>query len=389
MSSIEELLAVVPQPPDFKIEWQVIENDMMRFYAAAMKETQQNPLHHAEGNVWNHTKMVCESIVSDIDFQKLSERQRQELFLAALFHDIGKITTTKLDDGEWVSPNHSIVGANIVREILWREYGICGTNELQNFRETVCLLVRYHMIPPYVLDSEKPESRLIRIAANGELASDFTLKLLMILSKADTSGRIAQDVVKGIENVNFCAELSKEIGCFNQPIDFYSDYTEFAYLSGKNVTPHTELYNDTKCEVILLCGLPGTGKDTWIKQNYPDYPVISLDDIRMEFGISPVGNQQEVVRIAHTRAKELLRQQKSFVWNATSITPDIRAKHISLFCSYKAFVKIVFLETEWGTNLSRNKNRKDSVPQSVIEKMLAKFIPPERFEAHSVKWICI
>jgi len=50
---------------------------------------------------------------------------------------------------------------------------------------------------------------------------------------------------------------------------------------------------------------------------------------------------------------------------------------------------MVFLETDYQENLYRNKNRKDMVPSSVIDKMLAKLTPPERFEAHEVNWICI
>lgn len=387
MNRLEEMIALVPKTPDFQIEWDKIENSVMSFYAGKMNATQQNPKYHAEGNVWTHTKMVCNCLVKDKDFQALADRQRQELFLAALFHDVGKIYTTGKDNGEWTSPNHALFGANLVRDLLWREYGICGTKDLQNFRETICLLVRYHMIAPYVFEAEKPEYRLIKTAANGELAPDFTLKLLLILSKADSNGKISGDNQKGDEKALLAAELAKEIECYVKPKQFASPFTEFAYLSGRNVSPETELYNEF--EVIMMCGLPGTGKDSWIKTVYPDYPMISLDEIREEYNISPTDNQQAVVRIAKSRAKQLLRQKKSFVWNAASVTPDIRTKLISLFTNYHAYVKIVFLETDYEENLYRNKNRKDTVPQSVIDKMLKKLIPPERFEAHEVNWLCI
>ncbi len=389
MSKLKELLLLVPQAPDFQIDWQSIEINIMQDYAAAMKETQQNPKYHAEGNVWIHTKMVCECLVKDEEFQTLAERQRQELFLAALFHDVGKIPTTKLENRDWISPNHATVGANMVREKFWREYGVCGTKDLQNFRETVCLLIRYHMMVPHLIETNRPEQRLIRIAANGELASDCSLNLLFALSKADCEGRISESRQDGEETVFLMADIAKDLDCYDKPKCFLSHFTELAYLSGRNVTPETELYNDTVCEVIIMCGLPGTGKDTYIKTAYPDYPIVSLDDIRREYNISPVGNQQEVARIAKERAKQLLRKKKSFIWNATSITPDIRSKLVSLFTGYNAYVKMVFLETDYQENLYRNKNRKDMVPSSVIDKMLAKLTPPERFEAHEVNWICI
>lgn len=389
MSELKDLLTVVPQAPDFKINWQIIENGVMRDYAAAMKKTQQNPVYHAEGNVWIHTKMVCECLVQEKEFKTLAERQRQELFLAALFHDVGKIPTTRLEDGDWTSPNHSAVGANMVREKLWREYGVCGTKDLQNFRETICLLIRYHMMIPHLIEADDPEQRLIRTAADGKLANDFSLRLLTALSMADSDGRISNNRKNTRETLLLMAEIAKEAECYDKPKDFVSHFTEFAFLSGRNVTPETELYNDTVCEVIMMCGLPGTGKDTYIRKSYPDHPIVSLDDIRREYDISPSGNQQEVIRIAKERAKQLLRQKKSFVWNATSITPDIRSKMIALFQSYNAYTRIVYLETDYKENLYRNKSRKSAVAPSVIDKMLERITPPERFEAHEVDWICI
>lgn len=37
----------------------------------------------------------------------------------------------------------------------------------------------------------------------------------------------------------------------------------------------------------------------------------------------------------------------------------------------------------------RNKNRKEYIPQSAIEDMLSKLIPPRIKESQNVYWICI
>lgn len=384
MNRIRELTAVVPEAPDFAVDWGTVESTVMRPYAAAMKHTRQNPRYHGEGDVWTHTKLVCEYLARDSAFRALETRKRQEVFLAALFHDVGKSKTTKEENGEWTSPHHAAAGAGIVRELLWREYGICGTKELQNFRETVCLLIRYHMTVPYMTESEDPGRRLVKAASNGELAPDFTIRLLLLLSRADSLGRISENNCSNEENVLFAEELARELSCLDSPVAFASGYSAFAYFSGKRISPGTELYDDTVSEVIMLCGLPGTGKDTWIRTVYPDYPMISLDEIRREFSVSPADRQQEVIRTAKSRAKQYLRAQQSFVWNATTLTPDIRAGLVSLFVCYRAYVKIVFLETDREENLKRNNSRPDAVPQAVIERMTAKLSPPERFEAHQV-----
>lgn len=388
MNKTKSLLPLVPAAPDFTVDRELLARAFPDT-AADMKATKQNPRYHAEGDVWEHTVMVCECLAHDPDFRACPERVRQELFLAALFHDIGKIKTTKLENGEWTSPSHAIVGANTARELLIREYGMSGSKEQQNFRETICFLIRYHMVAPYIMESARPERKLIRIAANGELAEDFTLKHLLILARADGGGKISEDDSKGEEAVLLAAELAKELGCYEAPLQFASPITGYAYLTGRNVTPDTPLYDDTLCEAILMCGLPGAGKDTYIRRYYPEHEMISLDDIRAEFGISPVGDQAEVARIAKSRAKQLLRSKRSFVWNATNLTADLRSGLITLFTGYRAKVKIVYLETEYALDLERNAAREDAVPQSVIERMLSKLSPPERHEAHEVEWKCV
>ena len=87
--------------------------------------------------------------------------------------------------------------------------------------------------------------------------------------------------------------------------------------------------------------------------------------------------------------KALLRQKKSFVWNATSLTPELRANIVNLCTAYHAYVKMVFLETDYAENLDRNQRRRYAVPPDVIDKMLSKLVPPERFEAHEVDWRCV
>ena len=389
MNSMNELIAVVPTAPDYRIDWERIERTVMSPFADSMKKTEQSPKHHAEGNVWIHTRLVCESLAAGDVFRTAPERQRQELFLAALFHDVGKTKTTRYEEGDWHSPRHSEIGARIVREMLWRDYGLCGKPDLQNFRETVCLLVRYHMTPPYALKAEDTERRIIRAASAGELAPDFSVKLLAALSAADSQGRICADNEKDDDRHELYVALATELGCYDGPLGFSSPFTEYAYLSGRNVTPDTELYNDSVCKCVMLSGLPGTGKDTYIREHFPDCAMISLDDIRKEYGISPIGDQSEVIGIAKSRMKELLRRKQAFVFNATNITPDIRSKYISLWISYKAYVSIVFLETSMEENRRRNTERADSVPESVIAGMLSKLTPPERFEAHEVIWKCI
>lgn len=53
----------------------------------------------------------------------------------------------------------------------------------------------------------------------------------------------------------------------------------------------------------MMSGLPGAGKDHWIANNAPDWPVVSLDEIRQELRVKPEETQGVVVKRAKERAR--------------------------------------------------------------------------------------
>lgn len=140
------------------------------------------------------------------------------------------------------------------------------------------------------------------------------MQLLSVLVEADLRGRIYPNTQESLEILDIFRETAKEAGCYENPRTFPSDHSEFAYLSGRNILPDQDLFDDTWGEIILLSGLPGTGKDTFIRELYPQLPVVSLDDIRKRLNISPKDNQGAVIQAAREEAKEYLRKKQSFIW---------------------------------------------------------------------------
>lgn len=388
MEWIETIAQAIPRSASEAIEWSVIEPLLSSFCFSQMQRTPQNPVYHGEGDVFIHTRMVCGELTALPDFQALPNRQKTELFLAALLHDVGKVKTTRMENGVWFSPHHAAVGSRMARMFLWREQDLCGRLEALRFRETVCALIRYHMLPMHLIEQEDAERRARQIAAIGELAPDFSWKLLCLLAEADVKGRIANDTEECLNQVRLCRMLAEDAGCLEGPYLFPDAFTKRAYLSGRNVPPDQALYDDTWGEAVMMSGLPGTGKDTWIRENLPSLPMVSMDEIRKELHISPAENQGAVVQAAQERAREYLRRKQPFIWNATDLTRDTRQKLIGMFERYHAKARIVYLETEWEQRVLRNRSRRDAVPEAAVDSMLSKTVPPLPDEAQAVAWQC-
>lgn len=358
-------------------------------FADAMRQTPQPKQWHGEGDVLTHTRMMIHALDEIPEVESLSIDERKVLYAAAWLHDIGKIRQTREIAGQIESPGHSSVGSRMVREDLWRRYGLCGDKESMQLREAIALLVRYHSVPPHVIDSDDAALRLHRIAANSLLTPYFSVRLLCLLSRSDMMGRICSDREAMLDQIAMCEELAKEVGCFDRCFGFPSGYTMRSYLKGRGVWKNQMLYDDSWGTVYMMSGLPGTGKDTWIKSNLVDIPMVSLDEIRSQHKISPTENQGVVANLAKDQAKEYLRRHQPFVWNATNLTQSTRQPLVELFESYKARVHIVYLETDWQTLLERNSSREAMVPQPVMESMLGKLVLPEAHEAFKVDWIAV
>ena len=381
---LNSLSSVVSQSGE--IDWRALENFGFAPWFDKMRAIPQEYDYHGEGSVLNHVKMVVECMVTLPEYRECSDEEKLVLLLASLLHDMGKIKRTRVEEGKIVSPGHSSKGAVMAREFLWKDLGLAGSTEKQRIREAVCFLVRYHSFPPYAVKDEDAVLRMLKLVANQELTASFSARLLYILSKADVLGRICTDKKEQLEKVEFFRLLSEENNCLDSPFLFNDKYTLRAYFQGKTVWPSDSLYNSNWGEVILLSGLPGVGKDTYIATHYPDLPVVCLDNVRKKLGVLPTDPQGVVIATAQEEAKEYLRKKQSFVWNATNITSQIRQKQISLFERYNASVRTVFLETEWEEGLRRNSGREAVVPEVEIGKMLSKLEIPERFESESVEW---
>ena len=343
-------------------------------WARAMADCPQDPLWHAEGDVWTHTRMVADVLERLDDWPSLDRDARLKLLLTALFHDSGKPATTAPDPatGRLRSLKHSVAGMNLARSVL-REVD-CPLA----FREEVCRLVRYHGRPPYLMEKADPGREVIA------LSWLVDHRLLHLFALADSRGRKTADTGRAKEALELWRMAAEDQGCYGQPYPFANDQARFLFYRHALSSLHYVPREDYRCTVTLMSGLPGAGKDSWLRDHRPEMPVVSLDDLRQEMEAEPTGDQGAVIQAARDRCRVHLRAGEDFAFNATNTMRATRKAWIDLFADYHARIEIVYIEPSFGIIESQNKGRDKRVPRKVIDRLVDRLEPPTVTEAHAL-----
>lgn len=150
-----------------------------------LKSTEQSPEHHPEGNVWNHTMLVVDEAA-----QVKSKSRNPAVFLwAALLHDIGKPSTTKLRKGRITAYDHDKVGAELSKQFL-QEF----TQDSLFIRE-VSELIRYHMQILFVVKN-LPFADIEGMARNTEIREVALLGICDRLGRGNPDRNREQDNIE-------------------------------------------------------------------------------------------------------------------------------------------------------------------------------------------------
>jgi predicted kinase len=343
-------------------------------WCQAMTDCLHDAEWHSEGDVWTHTKMVLGQLVELEDWPSLTPYEQTALIFTALFHDVAKPLTTEVDSetGRVRSPKHAVKGEHVARGVL-RDLG-CDLATREEFTR----LVRYHGRPAFLLERDEPIHEVVRLSW---LVNN---RLLYLFALADNRGRDTDSMSRPEENLHFWKMLAEEIGCFDQSYSFATDHARFTFFREPKPNLHYIPHEDFSCNVTVMSGLPGSGKDTWLAQNRDGLPVVSLDDIRGELGIEPTDDQGQVAQLARERCREMLRAKTSFAFNATNTMRQTRSRWLDLLSDYNARIEIIYLEPPFETLLHQNKTRRKSVPEPVIRKLADKCEPPTWMGCHDL-----
>lgn len=354
----------------------------------ALKTTPQDAYYHAEGDVWTHTKMVCDALINSNSYQAANDREQFIMFYSALFHDLSKPPCTKIEeDGRITSAGHSKRGSVDTRILLWKSLVPF------DIREDIVNIIATHQVPffafadkPNKTGSTKPYRSPQYIAH--QLSWQLPLDLLISVATADMLGRHFVEKQSCLDDIELFKELAMEENCLYNPKKFADNATRMEYFRSTGaISPDYPFYKEKGSQVIVLSGLPAVGKNTWVENNAKGLEVLSFDDAKEALGLVQGDNVGKAVHMVTDRAKELLRKKEPFVWNATHLSLQMRNKTLDLLYNYNAEVNLVYLEAPENEIKKRNSERDTTLPNSKIDEMLFKWEVPTPLEAHYVNYV--
>jgi predicted kinase len=146
-------------------------------------------------------------------------------------------------------------------------------------------------------------------------------------------------------------------------------------------------------ELIMLVGLPGTGKSTWVKSHgyfdKQDWMVLSTDNFIESYIIGTNHTYSAVfpslIRLAEKNLMEGLdyacRARMNIVWDQTNLSAATRAKKLKQIpLCYKKTARVFPVPSNHSEWLNSEERKGKVIPQTVIDSMHAVFEQPTIYE---------
>ena len=141
----------------------------------------------------------------------------------------------------------------------------------------------------------------------------------------------------------------------------------------------------TRTRIVLLVGLPGSGKSTYLERL--GVKALSSDAVRGL--LADDENDQSIHREVFATLRYLLRRRLALrrpvtYLDATHLTVRERRPYVKIGQLYGCSVEAIFFDVPLEVCLQRNRGRRRVVPEDVMARMAAKLTPPTIEEGFSV-----
>lgn len=376
-----------------------------------LKNTPQDKVWHAEGDVEIHTSRVIDEIYSQMDKNEIKGEERVICVLSALLHDIAKpLTTREREDPDRVkiiAPRHATRGRSYLA------YKIFDLGLSYDSLTTILELVGLHHRPKWYVMDDKSES------SYALLNRRVDPKFLYVLEMADILGRDCADRQTQIDYIELFRLFSEEYGVYGKGKDPFSrwfsitkkeigsyskdlNFLEQAVVQGFYDYSKGLIYTPEEAasramgklgknfpQLIITCGPSGSGKSTWVSDNYGDFDVVSMDKIREKLTgeRSDQSLNGKVIQEAKELLKVSLRKNGKVVWDATNLREDFRNLPFRIAKDYNSHITLAVFHMPESHFFDRNREREHQVPDSVLEGQLNSVQFPSINDAHRVLFI--
>lgn len=264
-----------------------------------------------------------------------------ELRMALLFHDLGKpytSTPNKKDPNKTSYPKHEHKSVELAEK--WLSY-----YEAPNtFKQTVVDIIQLHM------------AKDIRLEKLREKVGLRTGLLVLQAHLADSLARI---------------NMKDTISVLHQRIEDF-----------KLFQPIKIVQDPLKPEMVILIGLPRSGKSSFARLCYPNSTIVSRDIIR-ERDLSAKGDMSQEGYVTTTFNKELttaISQRRHIVLDNCNVQSKYRKQFIKQARASGYNVKAVVIDTKYDIILDNAK--KEGFPIAVIASMRNRFAFPTLEEGY-------
>ena len=135
-------------------------------------------------------------------------------------------------------------------------------------------------------------------------------------------------------------------------------------------------------ELMVLAGLPGSGKSTYA-ENYKDtHTIISSDRLRKEMygDVNDQDHNAEVFAELERRIRKALLDGENVIYDACNISSKRRKSYLNRISDINCTKRIVVLAAPFIKCLDNNYNRARKVPYEVIRRMYENWFTPAYWE---------